>query len=163
MKYVATVAALSLLASTAVYAQSAQSPTSPPSVSSPSSSQSSGSESSSQPQLSQKFIRQIQRRLQQQGAYQGQPTGEWDQATADALEQFQQEHGLRADGEIDGATLMALMRPQRLPQQGMQEGMEGSSSGSSSRAWVAQSSKHPTAMPPSPRSRWLENKASRSD
>ena len=128
MRYVAALAGLSLLVSSAVYAQSAQSPSTPPSVSSSKSSD----EAPSQPQLSQKFIRQIQRRLQQQGVYQGQPNGEWDQATADALEQFQQEHGLPAEGELDGATLMALMRPQRMQPPGMQEGMEGSSSGSSS-------------------------------
>jgi|SRR5579883_1138591 len=131
MKYLAAFTALSLLASTAAYAQSTQPQSQNGASHEPSAQSQSEATSEQQPQLSQKFIRQIQRRLQQQGMYQETPSGTWDQATSDALEQFQEEHGLQANGEIDGATLMALMRPQRMQQQGMQDGMEGSSSGSS--------------------------------
>ncbi len=117
MRYIAALIALGMLFSTATYARQPRAPASLQNQNEASDQQ--------QPQLSQKFIRQIQRHLQQQGAYQGEPSGNWDEQTADALEQFQQEHGLQANGQIDGPTIFALMRPQRL-QQGAQDGMEGS-------------------------------------
>lgn len=135
MKYLAAITALGLLASTAAYAQSDQSNQPKPSqqapAAAPSGQSSSDQNTQQEPQLSQQFIRQLQRRLQQQGAYQGQPNGEWDQETTDAVEQFQQDHNIQPTGQIDGATLMALMRRQQPAEQAMQgerqEGMEGSS------------------------------------
>jgi murein L,D-transpeptidase YcbB/YkuD len=139
MRYTAVFTALALLASTGAYAQTAkeqsQQRSQPQSQATPQSesAQSAGS-NEEQPQLSQSFIRQIQRRLRQAGVYQSTPSGNWDQETADALQQFQQQNGLPSNGEIDGATIVALMRPMRMQQQGGQqqgaeeEGNAGSSS-----------------------------------
>lgn len=149
MKYLAAITALSLLASPAVYAQSDHSPSaqSPPQTGASSNDNQSSSEQENgqQPQLSQKFIRQIQRRLQQQGAFQGQPSGKWDQETADAIEQFQQDHNIQPSGQLDGATIIALMRPLPMQQQAMpMQGMEGSSSGSGSSSRPTGDSSIPT-------------------
>jgi peptidoglycan hydrolase-like protein with peptidoglycan-binding domain len=53
-------------------------------------------------------IRDIQSALQREGAYQGQPTGKWDDATVDAMKNYQDKNGLNATGKIDAVTLNKL-------------------------------------------------------
>jgi peptidoglycan hydrolase-like protein with peptidoglycan-binding domain len=53
-------------------------------------------------------IRDIQSALQREGAYKGQPTGKWDDATVDAMKNYQDKNGLNATGKIDAATLNKL-------------------------------------------------------
>lgn len=111
MRYLAALTALGLIASTAAYAQSSQgnnqsSPSSQAEKSSQAETQSTGTQALSRP-----FVRQIQIRLHQQGAYDGQPTGTWDSATAKAVQDYQQQHGMQPTGQIDGPTIIALMRP----------------------------------------------------
>lgn len=53
-------------------------------------------------------IREIQSALQREGAYQGQPTGKWDDATVDAMKNYQDKNGLNATGKIDAVTLNKL-------------------------------------------------------
>jgi peptidoglycan hydrolase-like protein with peptidoglycan-binding domain len=105
MRYLAALAALGLLASTAAYAQNSQG-NDQSSSSSQATSQTSGTQALSQP-----FVRQIQMRLRQQGVYDGKVTGAWDDATAKAVQDFQQQHNIQPTGQIDGATIVALMRP----------------------------------------------------
>jgi peptidoglycan hydrolase-like protein with peptidoglycan-binding domain len=105
MRYLAALAALGLLASTAAYAQNSQG-NDQSSSSSQATSQTSGTQALSQP-----FVRQIQMRLRQQGVYDGKVTGTWDDATAKAVQDFQQQKNIQPTGQIDGATIVALMRP----------------------------------------------------
>ena len=117
MKYLAALTAMGLLASTAAFAQNSpgtDQQSSSPATSSPATSQQTGT-----PPLSQQFVRQIQMRLRQQGIYDGKPTGTWDDATAKAVQNFQQANNIQPTGQIDGATIIALMRP---PQSDMDEG-----------------------------------------
>jgi peptidoglycan hydrolase-like protein with peptidoglycan-binding domain len=53
-------------------------------------------------------IREIQSALQQKGAYQGDPTGKWDDSTVEAMKTFQDKNGLDPTGEIDALTLEKL-------------------------------------------------------
>jgi peptidoglycan hydrolase-like protein with peptidoglycan-binding domain len=53
-------------------------------------------------------IREIQSALQREGAYQGQPNGKWDDATVDAMKNYQDKNGLNATGKIDAVTLNKL-------------------------------------------------------
>jgi peptidoglycan hydrolase-like protein with peptidoglycan-binding domain len=53
-------------------------------------------------------IREIQSALSREGAFNGQPTGEWDDATVDAMRKFQEDHGLNPTGKIDAVTLNKL-------------------------------------------------------
>jgi Putative peptidoglycan binding domain len=112
MKYLlAALTALGLLASTAAYAQNSQG------TDQQSSSQATSSQATSQPTgtqaLSQPFVRQIQMRLRGLGIYDGKPTGTWDDQTAKALQEFQQGHNIQPTGQMDGATIVALMRPEQ--------------------------------------------------
>lgn len=50
----------------------------------------------------------IQQALIQKGYLQGQATGQWDQASTDALRRFQKEQNLEANGKIDSLSLIAL-------------------------------------------------------
>lgn len=101
MRHLAALTALGLLASTAAYAQNAQ--TQPPSG------QSQATETHGSQVLSEPFVRQIQMRLRAQGMYEGKPSGSWDEETAKAVQDFQQEHNIQATGQLDGQTLVALM------------------------------------------------------
>lgn len=53
-------------------------------------------------------IRQIQSALQREGTYQGDPTGKWDDSTAEALKSYQDKNGLPATGKIDALSLEKL-------------------------------------------------------
>ena len=53
-------------------------------------------------------ISEIQAALASEGAYQGEPNGKWDDATVDAMRQFQASHGLNPTGKIDALTLEKL-------------------------------------------------------
>ena len=55
--------------------------------------------------------RALQRRLQDEGFYLGEPTGEYDSATAAALTRYQIRHGLAITGKLDAATGKALGLP----------------------------------------------------
>ena len=50
----------------------------------------------------------LQSKLAQGGYYTGEPTGQWDQKTADALSKFQTANNLRVTGKPDRATLQKL-------------------------------------------------------
>jgi len=53
-------------------------------------------------------IKEIQSALQREGAYQGTPTGKWDDATVEAMKNYQDKNGLNATGKIDAPTLNKL-------------------------------------------------------
>jgi len=53
-------------------------------------------------------IREIQSALQREGAYSGEPTGKWDDATVDAMKSYQDKNGLPSTGKIDALTLEKL-------------------------------------------------------
>ncbi len=53
-------------------------------------------------------ISEIQSALSSQGSYQGDPTGRWDDATVDAMKQFQAAHGLNPSGKLDALSLQKL-------------------------------------------------------
>ena len=53
-------------------------------------------------------VREIQSALQQKGAYQGDPTGKWDDATVTAMKTFQDKNSLSPTGKIDALTLEKL-------------------------------------------------------
>ena len=53
-------------------------------------------------------IKEIQTALQRQGAYDGEPTGKWDDATVEALRNYQDKNGLSPTGKIDALTLEKL-------------------------------------------------------
>ena len=53
-------------------------------------------------------IGEIQSALGNQGSYQGTPSGRWDDATIDAMKQFQSTHGLNPSGKLDALTLHKL-------------------------------------------------------
>lgn len=53
-------------------------------------------------------IKEIQTALQREGAYDGQPTGKWDEATADAMRKYQDKNGLSPTGKIDALSLEKL-------------------------------------------------------
>ncbi|HEY2138523.1 MAG TPA: peptidoglycan-binding domain-containing protein [Chthoniobacterales bacterium] len=53
-------------------------------------------------------IREIQSALQREGAYQGDPSGKWDDATVAAMKNFQDKNGLSPTGKIDARTLEKL-------------------------------------------------------
>ena len=52
--------------------------------------------------------KEIQAALAHKGYLQGEPTGTWDQPSADALRRFQQDQKLEATGKIDSVSLIAL-------------------------------------------------------
>jgi peptidoglycan hydrolase-like protein with peptidoglycan-binding domain len=49
--------------------------------------------------------------LKQQGVYDGKPTGNWDDQTAQAVQDFQSANNIQPTGQIDGYTIIALMKP----------------------------------------------------
>ena len=53
-------------------------------------------------------ISEIQEALAREGAYQGEPTGQWDAATVEAMKRFEAAHGLNVDGKIDALSLQKL-------------------------------------------------------
>jgi peptidoglycan hydrolase-like protein with peptidoglycan-binding domain len=53
-------------------------------------------------------ISEIQSALAAQGAYKGQPNGKWDEATTQAMKNYQVTHGLTATGKLDALTLQKL-------------------------------------------------------
>ena len=53
-------------------------------------------------------VRAVQDRLRQMGAYSGPVDGAWGDASADALRQFQQAHGLQVTGQLNQATAANL-------------------------------------------------------
>jgi peptidoglycan hydrolase-like protein with peptidoglycan-binding domain len=53
-------------------------------------------------------ISEIQSALAAQGAYKGEPNGKWDDATAQAMKNFQSAHGLSPTGKLDALSLQKL-------------------------------------------------------
>lgn len=53
-------------------------------------------------------IKEIQTALQREGAYNGEPTGKWDNATVEAVRSYQDKNGLSPTGKIDALTLEKL-------------------------------------------------------
>ena len=53
-------------------------------------------------------IKEIQSALHREGAYDGQPTGKWDAATANAMMKYQDKNGLSPTGKIDALSLEKL-------------------------------------------------------
>ena len=53
-------------------------------------------------------IREIQTALQREGAYQGDPSGKWDDSTVEAMKTYQDKNGLTPTGKIDALTLEKL-------------------------------------------------------
>jgi peptidoglycan hydrolase-like protein with peptidoglycan-binding domain len=53
-------------------------------------------------------IKEIQTALQKDGSYEGEPTGKWDNSTADAMRKYQDKNGIAPTGKIDAATLNKL-------------------------------------------------------
>lgn len=53
-------------------------------------------------------IKEIQTALQKDGSYEGEPTGKWDAATADAMRKYQDKNGVNPTGKIDAISLNKL-------------------------------------------------------
>ncbi|HEY1470206.1 MAG TPA: peptidoglycan-binding domain-containing protein [Candidatus Acidoferrum sp.] len=53
-------------------------------------------------------INEIQAALAKNGAYEGAPSGKWDDSTTDAMKKFQASHGLNPSGKLDAPTLQKL-------------------------------------------------------
>ena len=53
-------------------------------------------------------IKEIQAALQKDGSYEGEPTGKWDAATADAMKKYQDKIGVSPTGKIDAVSLNKL-------------------------------------------------------
>lgn len=53
-------------------------------------------------------ISEIQQALGKNGAFEGTPTGKWDDSTSDAMRKFQAAHGLNPTGKLDALTLRQL-------------------------------------------------------
>ena len=53
-------------------------------------------------------ISEIQSALAAQGVYKAQPNGKWDNATIQAMKDFQASHGLTATGKLDALSLQKL-------------------------------------------------------
>ncbi|HXN65711.1 MAG TPA: peptidoglycan-binding domain-containing protein [Candidatus Acidoferrales bacterium] len=53
-------------------------------------------------------IGEIQSALAKSGAYQGDPSGKWDDNTAQAMKHFQQVNGLSPTGKLNAPTLQKL-------------------------------------------------------
>jgi len=67
-----------------------------------------------QPQPTPDRYREIQQALQHKGYFSGEPTGQWDAGSMDALKRFQQDQNLNASGKLDSLSLIALgLGPQR--------------------------------------------------
>ena len=69
-----------------------------------------------QSQPSPERYKQIQQALIDKGFLDGEPTGQWDQRSIDALKKFEQSQQLKDDGKIDSMSLIALgLGPKRTP------------------------------------------------
>ena len=53
-------------------------------------------------------ISEIQSALAAHGAYKGEPNGRWDDATAQAMKDFQSAHGITPTGKLDALSLQKL-------------------------------------------------------
>lgn len=53
-------------------------------------------------------IREIQGALAKEGYYLGEPTGKWDDASVEAMKEFQSAHGLPATGKLEALSLQRL-------------------------------------------------------
>jgi peptidoglycan hydrolase-like protein with peptidoglycan-binding domain len=53
-------------------------------------------------------IKEIQTALRKDGSYEGEPTGKWDAATAEAMKKYQDKIGVTPTGKIDAASLNKL-------------------------------------------------------
>jgi peptidoglycan hydrolase-like protein with peptidoglycan-binding domain len=53
-------------------------------------------------------INEIQGALAKKGVYTGEPSGKWDDSTAEAMRKFQSTHGLNPTGKMDALTLQKL-------------------------------------------------------
>ncbi len=53
-------------------------------------------------------ISEIQTALAKNGVYEGEPTGNWDGSTSEAMRKFQTMHGLNPTGKLDALTLQKL-------------------------------------------------------
>jgi peptidoglycan hydrolase-like protein with peptidoglycan-binding domain len=53
-------------------------------------------------------IAEIQAALSKDGSFKGTPNGKWDDATIEALRNFQTTHGLNASGKLDALTLQKM-------------------------------------------------------
>ncbi len=53
-------------------------------------------------------ISEIQSALAAQGAYKGEPNGKWDDATSEAMKNYQSTHGLTPTGKLDALSLQKL-------------------------------------------------------
>ena len=53
-------------------------------------------------------ISEIQQALAKDGSFSGKPNGKWDDATAEALKNFQTTHGLNPTGKLDAKSLQQL-------------------------------------------------------
>jgi len=53
-------------------------------------------------------INEIQAALAKKGAYDGEPSGKWDDSTTGAMKKFQASHGLNPSGKLDAPTLQKL-------------------------------------------------------
>src|SRR5215471_3124693 len=53
-------------------------------------------------------ITEVQEALARNGAYEGVPSGKWDDSTAEAMKNFQSAHGLTPTGKFDARTLQKL-------------------------------------------------------
>jgi peptidoglycan hydrolase-like protein with peptidoglycan-binding domain len=52
--------------------------------------------------------KELQEALAKKGYLHGEPTGVWDQSSADALRRFQQDQNLQASGKLDSLSIIAL-------------------------------------------------------
>jgi hypothetical protein len=59
-------------------------------------------------ELSQQTVEGVQQRLQQMGFYHGDIDGNWGPQTQSALQDYQQQHGMQATGQLDVQTLADL-------------------------------------------------------
>ena len=63
--------------------------------------------------------RQIQQALLEKGYYKGEPNGQWNADSADALKRFQSDQNLTSDGKLNSLSLIALgLGPKRTIAQG---------------------------------------------
>jgi peptidoglycan hydrolase-like protein with peptidoglycan-binding domain len=53
-------------------------------------------------------ITEIQEALSRKGVYSGEPSGQWDDSTTDAMKKFQTSNGLNPSGKLDALTLQKL-------------------------------------------------------
>lgn len=53
-------------------------------------------------------ISEIQTALEKSGAYQGDPSGKWDESSVAAMKKFQQQNGLEPSGKLDALSLQKL-------------------------------------------------------